>query len=295
MDKINEITKQFINTSNFYIREIKKGKDKISNIYLELLNGSNNVVPCFIHTKDNKVLSNIIVERNKKDLELQVISSEIYNLFNVFAPLSFYLYNDEGSRAVLEINPQNEREIYCSSYELITNLVNEVKRGIITIPSYLKDYLTILRDNKELINDIDIIKLIEISINALDRKYALKDKDKERLLKNFLELIIVDYITLNNNRNTDTYAFLINKVNDKINVTPSYLKRLNINKEDYSLNGIIVKYNNLLKVLFNNYYDYIKLLVKSMIDNRNIYEKCINLIVDANSSEDRFSTYKNKC
>ena len=57
-----------------------------------------------------------------------------------------------------------------------------------------------------------------------------------------------------------------------------------IDSNMYNLNGINMEFSKILHVLFNNYYDYIKALVISIIDNRSVYEKCVDLIVDANTS-----------
>ena len=279
--EVNKLTKQFIDTTNFYLREVKKGKEKIGVVSIDLLQGSNNVVPCYFNTSNKKILSYIVYDE-ELSLNLSLISSEIFNLFNINAPLSYYIYNDEGKKAIINLNNQNDREIFTTSEEILTNLVSSIKRGIITLPGYLKKYLNILKNKT--VDEEAIISLIEISINVMSQKYNLDDKERQRLLTNFLELIIVDYITLNTNRNSDTYGFLIDKVKSKINITSTYLKKNSLSSYFYNLNGLTLEFNRLLEVIFKDYYDYIKALVISIIDNRNVYEKCINLIIDANSS-----------
>ncbi len=288
--KKEEIIQQFIDTDKYYLREVKKGKEKVGLVNIELLQQLDNNIPCYLYLNNNdKILANIYISK-EENLNLNLIASEIYNLFNINAPLTYYLYNNTGNKALISISTQKERDILVTSEEVITNLVEEIKRGIITLPEFLKDYLYIIK-NREVKNTKDIITLIEVSIHSIAKKYNLDDKDKERLLKNFLEIIILDYITLNTQRNTDNYGFLIDKIKDKVNITllNSYNRKYS---NEYTLNGLTIEYSKLLNSIFNNYYDYIKALVRSIIDNRNVYEKCLNLIVEANSSLDNSNLIK---
>ncbi len=288
--KKEEITKQFIDTNKYYLREVKKGKEKVGLVDIELLQSNDSNIPCYLYLNNSsKIMAHIYVSK-EDELSINLIASEIYNLFNINAPLAYYLYNESGNKALISISTQKERDILVTGEEVITNLVEEVKRGIITLPVFLKDYLYIVK-NKEVQSEKDIINLIEVSIHSIAKKYNLDDKEKEGLLKKFLEIIILDYITLNTKRNTDSYGFLVDKIKDKVNITllNSYNRKVS---NDYVLNGIKIEYMKLLKSIFNNYYDYIKALVRSIIDNRSVYEKCINLIVDANSSLDNSSKIK---
>ncbi len=274
--------KDFIDTTKYYLREVKKGKEKIGSVNIKLLQEHNGIIPCYLNINNENLLGNIIYN-DEKSLSLYLIAGEIYNLFNVNAPLNYYLYNDEGKKAVLSLNNQKERETETTTEEILMNIVNEIKRGIITIPLYLKDYLNILK-NKKVKNDEEIVTLIEIGVQTIGKKYNLPEKDTQKLLQKFLELIIIDYITLNTNRNTNTYGFLIDKIKNKVNLTANYVRANMIDSNMYNLNGINMEFSKILHVLFNNYYDYIKALVISIIDNRSVYEKCVDLIVDANTS-----------
>ena len=288
--KKEEITKQFIDTDKYYLREVKKGKEKTGLVNIEILQRTDNNLPCYLYLNNNTKIMAHIYCSSLEEVSTNLIASEIYNLFNINAPLAYYLYNEAGNKALISISTQKERDILVTSEEVITNLVEEVKRGIITLPEFLKDYLYVIK-NKEVKNEKDIITLIEVAIHSISKKYNLNDNEKGKLLKKFLELIITDYITLNSKRNTNTYGFLIDKIKEKVSITSlnSYDRKYS---NDYILNGIKIDYTKLLKCIFNNYYDYIKALVRSIIDNRSVYEKCINLIVDANSSLEDSSKLK---
>lgn len=295
MSELNDYGKKFLSSQEIEIIDIVKGKEEKKRIHfgkLYIINQS--TTKAIITNKNVKYPAFIITLEKEYENILAIMNYEISCLIDTPHLISYLLQNEKQEKAVLSLWFQDDYEIFISYEELITNALNGIKRGITTTPTWLYNIIKLPKTTSEnpLTSEEDIYKLIASTIESMVYKYKLDDKSKNLLTKKFISMLLCDYISLNKNRNINTYGIFYNKIRENIRITPLYYCSVDsklLKEDQYLFNNKIIDIQAFISTVIKYYYKAVEPIIDGIIENRVTYEKCLNLIANAKAYQ-----YKNK-
>lgn len=263
---------------------------------------------------------------NKIQDESELIRSEIADLLYVSVPRTVKIYspkveglNTESGILVCTNLDTSVKEI--SMADKFSIIFKNLQSGIIK-ESY-PEYRIPRNKTKEAIKDANTIKIvINKGLNALPRPTL--EKDQKRAIKDYLRMIILDYIMNQTNRNGEDYSYYTNitkeKVKEKVLVrlqdgsTGSRLEDREITAEkviiipgigkykflnseyqsdEYSLNDFIVNKDALLEVLLTDYKEYVRGVIDPLTEAKDRYKECISRIIYNNTNKENAAFLEN--
>lgn len=225
---------------------------------------------------------------------------------------------------LLDIEHEESKRIVTEDYNVgVFTLLNyskniETRISATTVLNHIVDYLNkgyIVGEDAEWINKVlqypaptsgnsikdpnqieDIINLGTYSILKeveLQKGVPLDDKTKDAIVKNYIRMILFDYIIGRKCRGLDYY--LISKINEQgkpiwsdaylspISVSNGIEKDELIGNNEYLLNNKLIDKEVLLKVLFEKYYKQIKKMTEAINDAKKLYSDAISRIIYNNT------------
>ena len=295
---------EFYNANNYYLIDIFNGK--IEKKYIKFkykeISSSKKAKEVIVESKKEKKddNNNIYLEdvyhkayvkktNNNYSDNLDIINSEIATLLNISASKVFYLETDTKIRGIINIDVTKEDEQEIRVDKLFDHVINLIKNGTITNKEFLEKYFKALKsDANNLISDeINIKSTIEIFIYIMDLYFKFNEKEKNNLIKSYIRMIYFDLISGNTFRNFDTYSILLDKDNKFKRFAPIYDFNNEIKVDKYYvLNEVFINKDTLFKVIYKNYYPYIKEISRGLFENHKTYVESINLIINSNIDDE---------
>jgi hypothetical protein len=219
------------------------------------------------------------------------------------------------------LNYSKDIETRISATTILNNVINHINAGDIRDEdtSWVSETLRLSSNtNKAIIKDKDQIEnIINLGIYSLikdseiESGMPLNNKVKITITKNYIRMILFDYIIGRKYRGFDYY--LIANLNTQglpdystvrfapISVTNSYDNDSTLSDKVYYLNNCMIDREALINTLYDKYYYEIKKLSMAICDAKRIYKDAIDRIIYnntdidyANNLEDIISTSINK-
>ena len=157
---------------------------------------------------------------------------------------------------------------------------------------WLTSYYKIPKNSeKMLISDEENIKLF---INIMGLFVKMDTQEKDKLKKSYIEMIFFDLISSNTYRNFNSYSILLDSKGHFTRFAPIYdYNNLISSNNFYCLNGIFIKKDAILNLLYKYYYHYIKNISRGLMENYKAYIESIDLIIDSNLNMEEAEIVKN--
>ncbi len=304
------MNKDFFIANDFYLVDKINGEDKKSKILFNIINNStikvDNAVEVAIENKSQDVDTNTgsdlvyqgfiksSIDSYKDELEL--INSEIADLFDVNSTKIFKVINSNNVYGIVNVDSKEKDEQKVSVDILINKLVSLIKSKGITLTSWLKDYFSLPKTspNMYINKEKDIVSAIEMTLNTLNVLFRLNNDEYELLKSDYIKMIFFDLISNNYNRTFNNYSVVMNTNSKFKKLSPVYTFNNELDvKSYYILNNIYIDKDAILSTLFHKYYPYIKKISRGISDNYGLYLESINLIIDNNIKEDIANQLKN--
>lgn len=245
--------------------------------------------------------------------DYEIIKADLAELFDIDHEETKRIVSEDKNVGIFTVlNYSKNMETRISATSILNRIVNNINNGTITgeesqniihalnIPSTTKG--NSISDKEEIANLINLgiyslIKDIEIQVGM-----NLNEKNKESIRKNYIRMILFDYIIGRKYRGLDYY--LISKVNESGNpvLTDAYFSPISIsnslekdtlvNDDEYFINNRHVNRQALLNVLFEKYYNEIKKLSECLNDASRLYKDAITRIVYNNTDVDNAKVFE---
>ena len=206
------------------------------------------------------------------------------------------------------LNYSKDIETRISATTVLNHMVGYIQKGMITgsEAAWLSNMLRKPYDATPVKNIDEIKSIIDLGLMTLKKEIELQsgvqfdEKLNEALRKNYLRMIIFDFLVGRKNRGVDYY--LISKVNEQgkpiwkdayispISVDNAPEKEAIVPENAYCLNNRLIDKEALIDVLFEEYYEEIRKMTLALNDAKNLYKDAISRIIYNNTDLDKGST-----
>lgn len=301
---MNDIQK-FMTSAKYYLVDIFHGKPKISNININKKETSKynltNRMEVEITSKTKKIdpktgeeiytLSKtggfIKCSENSYSDDLDIINQEIATLLGVPSSKIFRLVSEDNIRGTINISISDDL-VQLNLELIIKETFKRVKNGTLTDIDWIKKYAMLpITASNEAITDVNkIAELIDFSIFAIKSNFHLTEKEEQSLIKNYILMLLLDYVTGQEYRDFKDYSILVDR-EKHVSFAPVYdFNNTLTNSNVIRLNNKYVSKEALIATLFNKYYNYFKDISRGLNENIDSYKKSIKLIIDNNTTKE---------
>lgn len=236
--------------------------------------------------------------------DYEIIKSDIAELFDVDHEETRRIVSDTENIGVFtELNYSKDVETRISATAVFNHLISYANKGLLSEEenSWITEVLNLSKEKTNTtIKDVNSIeKIIEFGFYALVKDIEFQTgktydaKSKEALKKNYIRMILFDYIIDRRYRGLDYY--LISGLNAQqkplfldarfspISVNSSIDKENSIKIGEYYINNCLIDKEILMDVLFNKYYKDIKKMTEALNDAQRLYKDAISRIIYNNT------------
>ena len=237
--------------------------------------------------------------------DYDIIKSDIAELLDIRHENNRRIVTEDKNIGIFtELNYSQNLESRISITNILQSVINNINAGLLDEKKATgyNEVLQMTKATKDtpLDNNEDIKKVIDLGLNSIfdkleiERKIPLENETKKNIRKNYIRMILFDYIVNRKYRNYD-YS-IITKIDNNNNQTweNSYFApisvSININKENsvpdniYMINNKYVKKEKILPTLYEYYYKDIKKLTETFSDALKLYKDAISRIIYNNTN-----------
>lgn len=299
---MNDINR-FMESNKYYLVDIFHGKPKISNINIQKKENSQynltNRKEVEIISKNKKIDPNtgeevytlskiggfIKCSENSYSDDLDIINQEIATLLGIPSSKIFRLVSEDNIKGTINISI-NDDAIQLNLETIMKESIKRAKMNRSLDITWLKKYamLPINEETSPITNVEQIDDLITTTIEAIRHNFRLTDIEEKKIIKGYVLMLLLDYITGQEYRDFKDYSILVSK-DKRITFAPVYdFNNTLSNKDVIRLNNKYVSKEALIVTLFNKYYSYFKGIARGLNENIDSYKKSIKLIIDNNTT-----------
>ena len=280
----------FKNSSKFYLVQVVSGNLVKSEVAIQFANKTLNFDTALINNNVGYVVS----FANNFDNDKIFIANEIAFLLDVEVSSFYKLINEEGVSAIFCKVAKSPEFLSIRMDMVYKNIYDKFIKSGNTI-GWMNDILSIpvLNSNSYIVDEEHILKLINMGINSARDGFSLNEDDLEEFKKKYLTMLFFDYIINNSKRNPVHYHIYINKETKKLTFGHiDYFHEIsNDNLVSYEFNNRKVDRHAFIKVLYKNYYPYIKEISRTISLHSFEYIKSIKMIVNYGSEDENAAKY----
>ena len=215
---------KFYNASKYYLVDIFNGEPKISNVHLEKIMDSKYHLHNRMEVKVVSTTKDIDESTNKEVIktitksgfiksseyqymdDLDIINSEVATLLGINASKIFRLITNDNVQGTINLSVlEDDYELIGLDY-LMKRAVKLAREGKLEDSSWLDYILSLSKNDKNtLITDRNTISnIIRLPLHVLQANFQNND---DKLIRNYVLMILFDYITGENLRNLDILNF----------------------------------------------------------------------------------------
>ena len=299
---MNDINR-FMESNKYYLVDVFHGKPKISNINIQKKENSQynltNRKEVEIISKNKKIDPNtgeevytlskiggfIKCSENSYSDDLDIINQEIATLLGIPSSKIFRLVSEDNIKGTINISI-NDDAVQLDLEIIMKESIKRAKMNRSLDITWLKKYamLPINEETSPITNVEQIDDLITTTIEAIRHNFRLTDIEEKKIIKGYVLMLLLDYITGQEYRDFKDYSILVSK-DKRITFAPVYdFNNTLSNKDVIRLNNKYVSKEALIVTLFNKYYSYFKGIARGLNENIDSYKKSIKLIIDNNTT-----------
>lgn len=182
---------------------------------------------------------------------------------------------------------QRNEEVFILLNDLKLKIQTEYSNGINHYYEWMRN-IEVLNNNKlitslKLPEATDIEKVLLLPIDIVNSIKDITIEDKNNFRKDYFNMIIFDLFINEKIRNLNNYGVVYNEENNTYSFSAIYdgnnVISSSINDDQYVLNNCVCNKNDLLELLFNDYYDDIKDKLENIINSyNNKHDEIMNVI-----------------
>lgn len=244
--------------------------------------------------------------------DYKIIKTDIAELFDInHEETKRIVSEDKNIGTFTTLNYSKDIETRISATTVMNHMINYLNKGIISDEEreWLNTYLRMGNNQTMVItNHSEINNIIKFGLYSLEKEIELQtgkrldEKYSIAIKKNYLRMIIFDFITGRYSRGLDYYLISRMNENGKPIWLDSYLSPISvtenkntdiIDKNVYVINNIKVDRQSIIDTLFENYYAEIKKLTEALNDAKKLYNDAIARIIYNNTDIERAKELEN--
>ncbi len=237
--------------------------------------------------------------------DYEIIKSDIAELFDISHEQNRRIVTEDKNVGIFtELNYSQNIETRISITNILQSIINSINNGELTSEKALfynkvLNYPNISKGNA--IDDEETIKdVIELGIKAIfdklqiERKIPLDVDTEKAIRKNYIRMILFDYIVERKYRSYDYSIITTLNTNNKptwekvffapISVANNEGKNELVNNNEYVLNNKYINREKIIPTLYKYYYDDIKRLTETFSDAIKLYDDALARIIYNNTS-----------
>jgi len=237
--------------------------------------------------------------------DYEIIKSDIAELLDISHENNRRIVTEEKNIGIFtELNYSQTLESRVSITSVLQSVVSSINSGLLgkDKTEYYNNILNNKNNTKSnpLNTNESIKEVIDLGLNAifdkleLERKAPLDNDTKKNIRKNYIRMILFDYIVDRKYRNYD-YSVITgldsnnNQVWEKVYLAPISVssdktKESSVPNKTYLLNNKYIKRDNILPTLYEYYYRDIKRLTETFNDALKLYKDALCRIIYNNTN-----------
>ncbi len=236
---------------------------------------------------------------NSKENDYELIMSDIAYLMNIPYAKTYRMFNEKMEpTGILYGSMEDKNEKFLDLEDTFSFIKEESNKFM------LKSKLVYYHDRniKHGITQVFETSIVKDSIDyVLDLFACLPDitpENLEELKGSYLKVKVFEVLTNSLNNNLENYGIIINKKEKKYTYefAPTFNKCVTKNemlsKDETICNFFIVDKEDIINILFKNYYKYIKELTNMIVDNNVSMYKIIDKVTKEHLEFDEYKNYK---
>ena len=238
-------------------------------------------------------------KENSKENDYELIMSDIAYLLDIPYAKTYRMFNEKMEPiGIIMGSMEDKNEKFLNLEEAFRFVKEESNRFM--LKSKIINYHD--RNVKHGVMQVFESSIVKESIDyVLDLFACLPDITKENieeLKSSYLKVKVFEVLTNSLNNNLQNYGIIINKKEKKYTYefAPTYNKCVTKNdvlgKDETICNFFIVDKEDIINILFKNYYKYIKELTNIIIDNNVTLYKIIDKVTKEHLEFDEYKNYK---
>ncbi len=236
--------------------------------------------------------------------DYDIIKSDIAELLDIdHEEIKRIVTEDKTLGIFTTLNYSKDIETRISASTVIKHIIEYVNKGLLSEEesSWIKNVLQYQNGTKEntITDENQIEDIIRFGIYSLIKEVELQagqtldPKVKRAIEKNYIRMILFDYLIGRKYRGLDYY--LISKINENgkpvwidsylspISVSNSLERDSQIGDNAYQLNNKVINRDALIKVLFGRFYSELRKLTEAIKDAKKLYDDAIVRIIYNNT------------
>lgn len=284
------------NKSKVY--KLHKSNGTTQDINIQLLEknkyGTSGVYHVLVDNKDKAYFKSSAI-KYIDDVDLSI--SEISNIFHVKVAKIYRVSNEDGRSGILSYDIKTiEDASYRSLGDVYREYYSKYKAGKVTNLKWITELLSLPKTSKDkpLVREDYIKVVIDMGINILKDHMNLSDKQLKKIKKDYINILLFDYITNQADRSLDNINLVFDE--DKVSFAPLYDNGNVYNEEIGVGNTCLLDYicsrQAVLKTLFKYYYDEISENI-DRYRNKDEYMDRVEKVIKKNLNEKNSAWYLN--
>ncbi len=235
-------------------------------------------------------------KNNSKENDYELIMSDIAYLMGLSYAKTYRMFNEKMEPVGIISGSLDTKEDKFLNLEEVFSFIKEESNSF-TLKNKLVSYHD--RNIKTGLSQVFESGIVKNSMDyVLDLFACLPDittENVEVLKASYLKVKVFEILTNSLNNNLEDYGILIHKSGNKYTFAPMYnkcvTKKDGLSKEETICNFYIVDKDDIINILFKNYYKYIKDISNMIIDNNVTLYKIIDKVTKEHLEYDEYKSY----
>lgn len=239
---------------------------------------------------NENVINFVTFNRNKEQIDNEVIRSEIGKLLGIKMPNVSRISTTDKTKEGLMVD--TNLKVGCEP-TILSQLFSEKKAMYMKMDKAsamaMNDYKAYFPTEEDLQNPQTTFAMLLKGVSSLPYNQVNDLVEKQKFIEEYYDMIILDLLMGQKTRNGSDYYYYTKQENTtiKAHIIPgllNYSLDMESKEQEYFLNDFSVHVDILLDKLFNNNYMFIKRVIDSLIPSLVEYKDCISRVIYNNTS-----------
>lgn len=290
LDDTNSVIEQLDMPVEYYLVQTQAGKQTELKLNLNITDEN------YLNTNTKKVLIDgktvayLDMSSSAEIQDYRLICSELANLFEIRSSTSYKIKTSDNKAGLIKRSIENANEIAISLNKIIKKLYQKIQSGELKDDVFVNGLNSIQQSSfgNPITDEKEIKKVVDVALYAISKSFVtMTAADFIKCKKNYLQMILFDYIVGQTKRTFDSYSVVVDKESGAASfggMTSFDCSPMpNQQSSEYVLNTSVVNRVALINTIYKNYYSEIAEFSRMISTFLNDYKKSIELIIKNNS------------
>lgn len=290
LDDTNSVIEQLDMPVEYYLVQTQAGKQ------IELKLNLNITDENYLNTNtkrvliDGKTVAYLDLSSSPEIQDYRLICSELANLFEIRSATSYKIKTSDNKTGLIKRSIENANEISISLNKIIKKLYQKIQSGELKDDVFVNGINSIQQSSfgNSITDEKEIKKVVDVALYAISKSFVtMTAANFIKCKKNYLQMILFDYIVGQTKRTFDSYSVVVDKESNSASfggmTSFDCSPMLNQESSEYVLNTSVVNRIALINTIYKNYYSEISEFSRMVSTFLNDYKKSIELIIKNNS------------